>query len=121
MKTNRLSWYLTQKRLKEELDLILNPKGKIIDGKAKDVTNNSDNSQTTTPTDGQNTDNSNTNSENTNKTTSNIEDVESKWKTALNSLTIIQACFKGFEDSEVLKAIEKLTDKINEMLDKVTD
>lgn len=127
MKTNRLSWYLTQKRLKEEIDLILNPKGKIIDGKAKDVTNNSDNSnnsdnnQTTAPTDGQNTDNSNTNSENTNNTTSNIEDVESKWKTALNSLTIIQTCFKGSDDSEVLKAIEKLSEKITEMLDKVTD
>ena len=117
MKTNRLSWYLTQKRLKEEIELILNPKNKVVDGVAKEVGNNSDNSnnsdnnQTIAPTDGQNADNTNTN----------IEDVESKWKTALNSLTIIQTCFKGSDDTEVLKAIEKLSEKITEMLDKVTD
>lgn len=130
MKTNRLSWYLTQKRLKEEIELILNPKNKVVDGVAKEVGNNSNNSdnnnndannQTTTPTDGQNTDNSNTNTENTNNINTNIEDVESKWKTALNSLTLIQTCFKGIEDSEVWKAIEKLSEKITEMLDKVTD
>ena len=123
MKTNRLSWYLTQKRLKEEIELILNPKNKIIDGTSKDVTNNSDN----TNANGENSDNSNTdgqnanNSDNNQTTTPNVEDLESKWKTALNSLTIIQTCFKGSEDSEVLKAIEKLSEKITEMLDKVTD
>ena len=133
MKTNRLSWYLTQKRLKEEIELILNPKNKVVDGTAKDVTNNSDNGNTDGQntnnsdngnTDGQNTSNSdNTDASNTDgqNTTSNIEDVESKWKTALNSLTIIQTCFKGSDDSEVLKAIEKLSEKITEMLDKVTD
>ena len=103
VRTGLVNLSATQTILKKQVQEIKNPP---IDGKSKDVTDNSDNSN----------DNQN-NSDNSNDNQNISENSETKLETAMNCLKILANVFKGSEDSEITQALSVLTDKISKMME----